>query len=250
MGAWDDYTGITATGDAKYRNQEFAHTKDPFSDPGDGTGAYNVYKILYDAVADGLTEDDYSTTDWESSKGMLNNGQIATMVLGSWAYPQMQGAGDNADDIGYFAFPITVDGKQYSPADEDYCFGINANSDENNQKASMIFVKWMTEKSRYSYNEGGLPIAVGDDDLPEVYQEFTDNNVEFISNEPALEGEEDVLNELNADSELMVGAGGNEKIQAIVEHASNGDEDFDDIMKEWNEKWSDAQDTDDVEVNE
>ena len=48
----------------------------------------------------------------------------------------------------------------------------------------------------------------------------------------------------------MVGAGGNEKIQEIVEHASNGDEDFDDIMKEWNEKWSDAQDTDDVEVNE
>ena len=162
--------GITATGDAKYRNQEFVHTKDPFSDPGDGTGAYNVYKILYDAVADGLTEDDYSTTDWESSKGMLNNGQIATMVLGSWAYPQMQGAGDNADDIGYFAFPITVDGKQYSPADEDYCFGINANSDETNQKAAMIFVKWMTEKSRYSYNEGGLPIAVGDDKLPEVYQ--------------------------------------------------------------------------------
>lgn len=242
--------GITATGDAKYRNQEFVHTKDPFSDPGDGTGAYNVYKILYDAVADGLTEDDYSTTDWESSKGMLNNGQIATMVLGSWAYPQMQGAGDNADDIGYFAFPITVDGKQYSPADEDYCFGINANSDETNQKAAMIFVKWMTEKSGYSYNEGGLPIAVGDDKLPEVYQEFTDNNVEFISNEPAIEGEEDVLNELNADSELMVGAGGNEKIQAIVEHASNGDEDFDDIMKEWNEKWSDAQDTDDVEVNE
>ena len=165
------------------------------------------------------------------------------------AYPQMQGAGDNADDIGYFAFPITVDGKQYSPADEDYCFGINANSDETNQKAAMIFVKWMTEKSGYSYNEGGLPIAVGDDKLPEVYQEFTDNNVEFISNEPAIEGEEDVLNELNADSELMVGAGGNEKIQAIVEHASNGDEDFDDIMKEWNEKWSDAQDTDDVEVN-
>lgn len=249
MGAWDDYTGITATGDAKYRNQEFAHTENPFSDLGDGTGAYNVYKILYDAVADGLTEDDYSTTDWESSKGMLNNGQIATMVLGSWAYPQMQGAGDNADDIGYFAFPITVDGKQYSPADEDYCFGINANSDETNQKAAMIFVKWMTEKSGYSYNEGGLPIAVGDDELPEVYQQFTDNNVEFISNEPAIEGEEDVLNELNADSELMVGAGGNEKIQGIVEHAANGDESFDDIMNEWNEKWSDAQDTDGVEVN-
>ena len=114
----------------------------------------------------------------------------------------------------------------------------------------MVFVKWMTEKSQYSYNEGGLPIAVGDEEYPAVYDEFTANNVEFISNEPALEGEEDLLNELNADSELMVGAGGNEKIQAIVEHAANGDEEFDDIMTEWNEAWSDAQDTDDVEVNE
>lgn len=250
MGAWDDYTAVTATGDAKYRNQVFPHQKDPFANPGDGTGAYNVYKVLYDAVADGLTEDDYTTTDWESSKGMLNNGEIGTMVLGSWAYPQMQGAGENPDDIGYFAFPITVDGKQYSPADEDYCFGINADADKEKQEAAMVFVKWMTEKSQYSYNEGGLPIAVGDDQYPSVYDEFTANNVEFVSNEPALDGEEDLLNELNADSELMVAAGGNEKIQSIVEHASNKDEEFDDIMAEWNEAWSDAQDTDDVEVNE
>lgn len=250
MGAWDDYTGVAATGDAKFKNQEFAHTKNPFADPGDGTGPYNVYKILYDAVANGLTEEDYTTTDWESSKGMMNNGEIATMVLGSWAYPQMQSAGDNVDDIGYFAFPITVDGKQYSPADEDYCFGINADSDADTQTAAMVFVKWMTEKSQYSYNEGGLPIAVGDEQYPSVYDEFTANNVEFVSNEPAEEGEEDLLNELNADSELMVSAGGNEKIQSIVEHASNQDEDFDDIMNEWNEKWSDAQDADGVEVNE
>ena len=250
MGAWDDYTTVTATGDAKYRNQVLPHQKDPFADPGDGTGAYNVYKVLYDAVANGLTEDDYTTTDWESSKGMLNNGEIGTMVLGSWAYPQMQGAGDNADDIGYFSFPITVDGKQYSPADEDYCFGINADDDADKQAASMVFVKWMTEKSQYSYNEGGLPIAVGDEQYPAVYDEFTANNVEFISNEPAVEGEEDLLNELNADSELMIAAGGNEKIQGLVEHAANGDESFDDIMTEWNEAWSDAQETDDVEVNE
>lgn len=250
MGAWDDYTAVTATGDAKYRNQEFPHMKDPFTDPGDGTGAYNVYKVLYDAVANGFTEEDYTTTDWESSKGMLNNGEIGTMVLGSWAYPQMQGAGDNADDIGYFAFPITIDGKQYSPADEDYCFGINADDDDDKQAAAMVFVKWMTEKSQYSYNEGGLPIAVGDDQFPEVYDDFVANDVQFVSNEPAIEGEEDLLNELNADSELMVGAGGNEKIQGIVEHAANSDESFDDIMAEWNEKWSDAQEADGVEVNE
>lgn len=91
-GAWDDYIGGTATGDAKYLNQVLEHTKNPFKDPGDGTHAYNVYKILYDAVADGLTEDDYSTTDWESSKGKMNNGEIATMgARAPGQSPQMQG---------------------------------------------------------------------------------------------------------------------------------------------------------------
>ncbi|MDY2628972.1 MAG: ABC transporter substrate-binding protein [Lachnospiraceae bacterium] len=242
MGAWDDYTAVTATGDAKFRNQEFAHKANPFSDPGDGTGAYNVYKILYDAVAEGLTEDDFATTDWEGSKSMLNSGTVGCMVLGSWAYPQMQQAGDTPENVGYMPFPMTIDGKQYSPADEDYCFGINADDDADKQTASMVFVKWMTEKSGYSYNEGGLPIAVGDEEYSEVYQEFLDNNVEFVSNEPAVEGEEDLLNELNAESELMVGAGGNDKVQAIVEHASNKDMTFDEIMNEWNEKWTTAQD--------
>ena len=48
------------------RNNVFTHTKNPFKDPGDGTHAYNVYKILYDAVADGLTEDDYSCLLYKS----------------------------------------------------------------------------------------------------------------------------------------------------------------------------------------
>ena len=64
MGAWDAYIGGNATGDAAYLNQKLLHEKDPFRDYGDGTHPYAVYKILYDAVAEGLIEDDYSTTDW------------------------------------------------------------------------------------------------------------------------------------------------------------------------------------------
>ena len=249
MGAWDDYTGVTSTGDKEYRNIKFPHTENPFSDPGDGTHPYNVYKVLYDAVEKGLTEDDFSTTDWEGCKPMINKGEIGCMVLGAWAYPQMKNAGDNGDDIGYMAFPITIDGKQYSPADEDYCFGISKDCNEDEQIASMVFVKWMTEKSGYSYNEGGLPLAVGDEEYPDVYDEFLENNVEFISNEPAKSSEEDLLNELNATSELMIGAGGNTKIQEIIEHATNKDKTFDEIMDEWNEKWSDAQTEEGVEVD-
>ncbi|WP_154568338.1 ABC transporter substrate-binding protein [Bifidobacterium tsurumiense] len=246
MGAWDAYVGATATGDAKYMNQELEHTKDPFSDPGDDTHAYNVYKILYDAVSDGLTEDDYSTTDWESSKAKMNNGEIATMVLGSWAVSQMKDAGDNPDDVGYMPFPISVDGKQYTSSGADYAYGINKDSDKDHQEAAMIFVKWMTEKSNFAYNEGGISVAKDNDTLPELYEDFGD--VEFVVDEPALDGEEDLFNTLNTESELAVNAGGDARIQAIVEHAANKDQSYDDMVNEWNSKWNSALESEGVEV--
>lgn len=248
MSAWDDYIGGTATGDGKFMNQTLIHSAEPFADAGDGTGAYNVYKVLYDAVEQGLTEEDYSTTDWEGSKSMLNNGEIGCMVLGSWAFPQMQQAGDHPEDIGYMPFPISVGGKQHSAAAPDYCYAVNADADADQQEAALIFIKWMVEESGFSYNEGGLPIKAGDENFPEVYSEFIESEVEFVEDEPAAEGEEDLLNELNADSELMIAAGGDPKVQTLIEHAANKDMSFDDIMKEWNEKWSEAQEMDGVEV--
>lgn len=248
MNAWDPYCWGGATGDSKYRYQTFVHAADPFKDPGDGTHAFNVYKVLYDAVKEKLTEEDYTTTDWEGSKGMINNGQIGCMVLGSWSYEQMRQGGDHGDDIGYMPFPMTVGGKQYCTAAPDYNFGINVNSSDDNKKAAAIFIKWMTEKSGWSYEGGGLPIKAGDTNFPDLYKVFTDNNVQFVEDAPALDGEEDLLNKLNADSELMMDEGGKEKVQAIVEAASTGSKDFAAIMDEWNQKWSDAQKADNVEV--
>lgn len=245
MGAWDAYIGTNATGDNTYMNQKLVHTKDPFQNYNDDTHAYAVYKILYDAVSKGLTEDDYTTTDWEGSKTMLNNGEIGCMVLGSWAYPQMEAAGDNGDNIAYMPFPITVNGKQYAACGADYSYGINANASLEEQEAAMVFVKWMTEESGFSYNEDGLPVAK---DLTDTKLAF--DGVTLLEDEPAIKGEEDFLNEVNSDSELNINAGGNEKIQAIIEHASSGDESFDDIMTEWNKSWADAQDSDGIEVTE
>lgn len=95
MGAWDAYIGGNATGDPKFMNQVMPHDKTPFKkdDKAPDTHPYAVYKTLYDAVANGCTEEDYSTTDWESSKGKMNNGEIATMVLGAWAVPADEAGG-------------------------------------------------------------------------------------------------------------------------------------------------------------
>ena len=243
MGAWDAYFGINATGDNTYANQKFLHTKDPFKNYGDGTHPYAVYKILYDAVANGLTEEDYTTTDWEGCKGMINSGKIGCMVLGSWAVPQMKAAGENADDIGYMAFPITIDGKQYASAGADYSYGINVNATDDEKQAALVFVKWLTEESGFSYNEDGLPV-----DASTTETKLAFDGVEFLKDEPSVEGEEDLLNELNAESELNVNNGGDKKIQEIIEHASIGDMSFDDIMASWNEAWSEAQEACGVEI--
>ena len=245
MGAWDAYIGNNATGDSTYMNQKLVHTANPFKDYGDETHAYAVYKVLYDAVANGLIEDDYATTDWEGCKGMINNGEIGCMVLGSWAIPQMKAAGDNADDIGYMPFPISIDGVQYASDGADYSYGINADATEDEQAAAMVFVKWLTEESGFSYNEDGLPV---DADSTETKLSF--DGVTFIQDEPSVAGEEDLLNEMNSESELNINAGGDTKIQQIIEHAANGDMTFDEIMDQWNQSWSDAQESLGVEVTE
>ncbi len=244
-GQWDAYIGIAATGDTKYMNQELAHTKDPFKDYGDGTHAYSVYKILYDAVAEGLTEEDYTTTDWESSKSKMNNGQIACMVLGSWALPQMKQAGENPDDVGYMAFPISVDGQQYASAAADRGYGINVNDDDNTKQAALIFVKWLVERSGYAYNEYSLPVMKDGD------TQLSFDNVTLLQDEPALDGEEDLLNELNSESEVNINQDSDGvRLQKIVECASDGSESYDDIVAGWNDAWSAAQDSLGVDVTE
>ena len=245
MGAWDAYVGCVSNGDDTYMNQKFVHTANPFANNGDGTGAYALYKILYDAVANGLIEDDYTTTDWEGCKGMLNRGEIGAMVLGSWAYAQMVEAGDHGEDVGYMPFPITVGGTQYALAGGDYASAINVNSSDENKTAAMIFLKWLTEDSGWCYNEGGYTVDK-EGQNPDMYAAFDGCTV--LSDKPALSGEEDFLNQMNSESELSFNAGGDRKVQRIVEAASTGSESFDDIMADWTAAWNDAQDMLGIEV--
>jgi raffinose/stachyose/melibiose transport system substrate-binding protein len=246
MGAWDAYIGGSATGDPDFMNNVLVHSKNPFSDRGDGTGPYAVYNVLYEAVARGLVEEDPTTTDWEASKGMLNRGEIGTMVLGSWAVTQMQGAGDNPEDIGYMSFPITVNGKQYASAGPDYCYGININSSDDNKIAAMLYIKYLTEQSNFAYSEGGIPIVKGAE-YPEVYASFAD--VELVVDNPAPTGEETYLNDINTKSELGINME-NTHVQRIVEAALDKSETMKDITDDWNADWSAAQADVGITVNE
>lgn len=244
MGAWDAYIDIAATGDPDYKNYVLPHSSNPFSKRDDMTGPYAVYYVLYEAVARGLIEEDPASTDWESSKGKINNGEIATMVLGSWCVEQFKQAGDNPDDIGYMPFPITVNGKQYAAAGGNYSYGINIKSSDDNKLASMIYVKWLLEESPMFEDEGSIPSLLTGD-FPDTLSEFSE--VELLSNNTAKEGEETLFDDINNESE--VGINNNDYPDcAIVEAALYKTQTLEQVMDEWNEKWTNAQKSLEVEI--
>lgn len=246
MGAWDAYIGGSATGSADFMNNKLEHTKNPFSKKMSGndlTGPYAVYYTLYQAVNKKLTEADPTTTDWEGSKGKMNNGQIATMVLGSWAITQIQQAGSHSSDIGYMPFPITVNGKQYASAGPDYNYGINKYASKDNQIASMLYIKWLVEKSNFDVDQGGLP-TVKTHSLPSILSDFKD--IPTVADNPAPKGEEDLFTKLNKDSELGFNSD-NKHVADIVENALKNVS-FDSIMNSWNQKWSQAQQEDNATI--
>lgn len=245
MGAWDAYTDCAATGDPDFKNN-MVHMSNPFAKRDDLTGPYAVYYILYEAVARGLIEDDPASTDWESSKGAINRGEIATMVLGSWCVEQFKEAGDNPDDIGYMPFPISVDGKQYAGSGGNYSFGINVQASDENKIASLLYMKWLIEESSIYMDEGSIP-ARKDAEYPSVLEAF--DGVELLSNNQAPAGEEDLFDDVNNESE--VGINNNDYPDCeILEAALYGTRTLDEIMDEWNQKWTSAQESLGVEVNQ
>ncbi len=242
MGAWDAYIWGSATGDPDFHSN-IPHMKDPFSKRDDMTGPYAVYYVLYESVVRNLIEEDPMSTDWESSKGRINNGEIATMVLGSWSVQQFKDAGPNPDDISYMPFPITVDGKRYSGAGGNYAYGINAKASYENQIASMLYVKWLLDESPIFVDEGCIP-ARKDGEMPAFLADFA--GVELVSNNPAPAGEEDLFDKVNQESEVGLNSNDYPDMK-ILEDAMMGVS-LDDIMAEWNEKWSDAQERLGVDV--
>ena len=106
----------------------------------------------------------------------------------------------------------------------------------------MVFVKWMVEESGWCDLEGGYPIS------KTAPTSFVFDGVNVVNNVTSLPGEEDIMNELNSESELSFNQGGDAKVQRIVEAAATGAETYDDIMADWTAAWNAAQEECGVEV--
>lgn len=149
-----------------------------------GEEHFVIDSLLYDAVAAGLTEPDPTTTEWELSKEQLGRGEIATMMLGSWAITQMKEKAANPDDIGYLPFPNQVDGAFHSVVNGDYSNAVNKNSDS--KAAARAWVDWFANESGYAQTAGGISPLI-DGPLPETLADFETAKVETFELTPEQE---------------------------------------------------------------
>lgn len=231
LSQWEN-ARLNVAGDPNYVNFTMVNEGDPFLP---GKPHYILYKLMYDLVNQGLTEKDPTTTDWESSKAMLADGKIASMLLGSWAITQVQELAADPNDIGYMPFPHKVNGKVYSASGGDYKLAINRNS--SNKEAARAWIDWFVNESGYSQSQGGISPLLGAP-IPETLQSFEELGVEYISNAPNFEqeGYVDLI-----DNESEVGLWQPNFKQRLIEAAlGNRKESFDDIMNDLNSKWNKA----------
>lgn len=193
--------------------------------------------LLYDAVQQGLTEPDPSTTNWENSKKLLATGKIATMMLGSWSITQMQeAAGANKADIGYLPFPVQTGGKFHSVLGGDYKNAVNVNSEH--KAAAKAWVTWFADESKYATDQGGVS-PVKTDPFPATLADFEKAGVEYLELKPAPEGKEGLVQRI--DSAAEVGLSEPTYRQRLVDSARGAKkESRDDIFADLNKKWAAA----------
>ncbi len=238
---WDSLV-LSAAGDPDYKNKTLLQDKKDLFDK-DG-GFYKTYKMLFDlySTADVL-EKDHATTDWEKSKQYFADGNIGSIVLGSWAISQFQEkAKGHEEDIGYMPVPITAaDGKQYSQTSADYCMGVSKNS--KNQDLAKKFVEWFVKDSGFAANEGMISTSVGSE-LPENLAAFKD--VELFEESVTPDDLVGKFNEIDEKSDVGTSLDTSDNFKfKIVEaaFAGKGEDELQKIFDDCNKKWADARDS-------
>ncbi|BCY09771.1 ABC transporter substrate-binding protein [Actinoplanes sp. L3-i22] len=196
--------------------------------------------LLYDIVHAKLSEKDPLTTNWESSKPMLATGRTATMLLGSWAVPQMQdaarAAGANPDDIAFWPFPYQTGGKFHANIDGDKLGAVSRNS--KNKATAKAWLDFFVNESGFATDQQAIPPAI-DQPLPKSLQDFTATGVELVETPAATtnSGKED---EIIKESEIdLKGNIYRQKLVDVARGAAKGDKDS--FFADLNKRWSEAQ---------
>lgn len=227
---WQQQVWGSVSGNPDYHYSEMVTDQAPFSE---GKPNYIAHQLLYDIVKNGLCEEERDLLNWKMVREMLNNGEIGCVPVEWSEIEAFQSASTNPDDIGYMPFPYNIDGIQYAATTVGYCYAINKNS--GNKAAARAWIEYMLKKSGYAKSEGAISIR-NKEALPDLLEHF--QNVELVIDNTSNLNNVEKYNQLQELSGVLQPNGG-EKNQ-IIEAAGQEENDFDDIMKEWNDRWKEA----------
>lgn len=228
---WQNNQGSYAGADAV---QQRVSQDAPWSE---GNEQFVLDGLLFDIVADGLSEPDPTTTSWEDSKNLLGSGEVATMVLGSWAVPQIQaaaeGVGASADDIAFWPMPWQTDGAFHSRVGGDYKIAISKHSE--NKAAARAWLDWFVDSSTYSADQGGISPLVGAP-VPETLKDFETYGVEQVELAPMPAGQESLDSDIYNEAEIdLFGDQYRRNMVDVARGAADGDKGsfFADLNNRW-----------------
>ncbi|MGJ6969349.1 ABC transporter substrate-binding protein [Streptosporangium sp. G11] len=216
---------------------KLADTDNPWAP---GQPLYVTDKLLFDVVANKLTEADPNTTNWEESKNLIASGKIATMALGSWAVVQMKEAatkaGQNPDDIAYMPFPSQTNGQFCTSVRPDYQYAVNVHS--KNKPAAKAWVEWFITKSGDA--QAALSISsVKGAPLPSSLTPFEEAGVKFVQMDNKKTEAVDTI-----DKASEIGLGSPDYRQNIVDTARGAAKgDLNSIFADLNKRWAEARAT-------
>ncbi|MFH9740804.1 ABC transporter substrate-binding protein [Streptomyces roseolus] len=202
-----------------------------------GSELHAIDGLLYEIVKQGLSEKDPTTTNWETSKALLGEGEIATMMLGSWSITQMQDAakkaGGSPDDIGFMPFPVQKDGKHCAALVSDYQQAVSVHS--HNKSAARAWVDWFTEKSGFAEKEGVVS-AVKSAPMPATLKDFVDNDVTFFDRSEAKTA---AVNDIDEAAEI--GLNKQDYRQKLIDTARGAAKgSVEDFFADLNKRWDEA----------
>ncbi|BEL06840.1 extracellular solute-binding protein [Actinoplanes sichuanensis] len=231
---WNSQRAVLGKADA---NETFPADPNPWQP---GKIQHITDGLLFDIVHGKLSEPDPLTTNWEGSKPMLGTGKVASMLLGSWALPQMRdaakAAGSDPADIVFWPFPYQTDGKFHARIEGDYKGAVSKTS--RNKATAKAWLEWFVTESGFAADQQSIPPAV-DQELPAALKDFQATGVELMELPAATtnSGKED---QIMKSSEIdLTGNIYRQKLVDIARGAADGDKDS--YFAELNKRWSEAQ---------
>lgn len=218
---WGNSLVIDMSGNPDYVN-DMVHTDEPWRMDNEWGRSLTIARTL---VARGYVEEKLFTNSWEVSKTKLASGEAGMYLMGSWAIPQIIGAGASAEDIGFFPFPYDNSPVHNAPLNPDWQAGVSKYS--SNKELAKAWLDFFVNESSYQAEWGLLP------DGPETgMPQYS----EFLSYKPKLleaTVQSDAFIELANKAELSFGSG--EYLQELI-----AAKDLNKAFGELNARWKEA----------